>query len=457
MTEILHKKWFKPVFFALLFLLQFSLLFTAAFLRPAFSEAENAYIALVRDPAAGRNPDALFTPADVLRNCTSQGVPPLYPLLLRFAYTCCAPFAAPAILNLLFFAATWIILYFASRSLISDRWEAALTPFLCGFTAGAALAVRTCGPCMLTMLFTALMLFFLIALQRNPRGKLLHVGLFLTVLGGFLTLYEFLILAIVISAVYLCHCVIHRRYSDMATTFITIATAALTAVIFYPAAIEHIITHQASLTLPYTERLAFLYKALSDTLFGGLLTPILLLLGLLLTAAAFFHATLKKAEPTVTTPSIQRKDTEGIAATSTPPAQDPAEAAYRRRIARRTEKTRKLHVPLPGKATSLLFLIGCVVLLSFLLLPLSYRMSTSFYPFIGESIPSGGLMELSYLLQPLLIFLFTNFFYRCIPAIGGNHKAVLLITAGFFLALSMISFVICQIFSQPMTAWLLSA
>ena len=459
MAELLHKKWFRPTFFVLLVLLQFTLLFTATFLRPNLSDAEEAYIALVREPVAKMEPNVSYEnsgmPVSVLENCISWGVPPLYPLLLRFAYTRYASIATPGIVNLVLFVATWIVLFFASRSIIRDHWKAALVPVLYGFSAGAALTVRSYSPNMLAALFASLLLLLLTALQKKPRGKLLHAALFLTVLGGFLTFYEFLILAAAVGITYACYCVVHRRHSAMVTTVITIAAAILCGVILYPASIEHITANQAGFALPYTSRLAFLYTALSDRLFGGMLTLTLLLAGLLLAASAFFRAAPKKPTQPELALSSKQEHTKGIIGTPADQREDPADAAYRRRIERRTKKLQKWRfIPL-GEPTSLLFLLGSVVLITFLLLPLSHTVPLTRFPFAGERIQSAPPQELCNFLYPYLIFLFTNIFYRCIPAIGGNQKAVYLITPGFFLALFLISFVLCHVFSQPTASWLL--
>ena len=57
MANLLHQKWFKPALLALLVILQLALLFTTTFLRPPFTESEDAYLLLAQAPVAESTAD----------------------------------------------------------------------------------------------------------------------------------------------------------------------------------------------------------------------------------------------------------------------------------------------------------------------------------------------------------------------------------------------------------------
>ena len=459
MANLLHQKWFKPALLALLVVLQLALLFTTTFLRPPFTESEDAYLLLAQAPAAESTADGAqettHASSNVAANCAAWGVAPLYPLLLHAACRILPETIAPGAMNLLFFILTWIVLYAASRRLLQNRWDATLVPLIYGFTTATALTVRSCGPYMLAACFAAMLLLLLAAIQKKPRGKLLHVVLFFTVLGGFLTVYEFLLLVLSLCAVYGAYCGMRRCWSGLATTLVSAAAALLSAIVLYPACIEHFVANTALFALNYPARFHALYNSISDALFGGMFTPVLVIFALLLAAAAFFRAAAPKKAPSVPVSAAVHADakTEGPHAS----AGDPAEAAYQRRIARRTEEPRKKHRRRMGDTLSLFVMLALVILLYLLLLPLSHSVPITYSPHTYEQIQTVPQAELCWMIAPLLVFFSTSLLYRSIPAIGGNHRAAVLITAGFFLALAIISFVLCPIFAQSSAAWLFRA
>ncbi|MBS7315416.1 MAG: hypothetical protein KIG74_03285 [Clostridiaceae bacterium] len=460
MANLLHQKWFKPALLALLVILQLALLFTTTFLRPPFTESEDAYLLLAQAPAAESTADGAqettHASSNVAANCAAWGVAPLYPLLLHASCRILPETIAPGAMNLLFFILTWIVLYAAARRLLPDRWDAALVPLIYGFTAAAALTVRSCGPYMLAAFFAAMLLLLLAAIQKKPRGKLQHVVLFFTILGGFLTVYEFLLLVLGLCAVYGVYCGMRRCWSGLATTLVSAAAALLSAIVLYPACIEHFAANTALFALNYPARLHVLYDGISDALFGGMFTPVLVIFTLLLAAAAFFRAAAPKKVPAAPVSAAVHAGNE----TEVPhhaSAGDPAEAAYQRRIARRTEEPRKKHRKRMGDAISLYIMLALVILVYLLLLPLSHSIPITYSPHTYEQIQTVPQAELCWMVAPLLVFFSTSLLYRSIPAIGGNHRAAVLITAGFFFALAIISFVLCPIFAQSSAAWLFRA
>lgn len=461
MANLLHQKWFKPALLALLVILQLALLFTTTFLRPPYTESEDTYLLLSLSQASDENaadeaPERARAFSDVTANCAAWGVAPLYPLLLHAACRILPETIAPGAMNLLFFILTWIVLYAASRRLLQNRWDATLVPLIYGFTAATALTVRSCGPYMLAACFAAMLLLLLAAIQKKPRGKLLHVVLFFTVLGGFLTVYEFLLLVLSLCAVYGAYCGMRRCWSGLATTLVSAAAALLSAIVLYPACIEHFVANTALFALNYPARLHVLYDSISDALFGGMFTPVLVIFTLLLAAASFFRAAVPKKVPAAPVSAAVHAGTETEVPHHTS-AGDPAEAAYQRRIARRTEEPRKKHRKRMGDAISLYIMLAFVILVYLLLLPLSHSVPITYSPHTYEQIQTVPQAELCWMVAPLLVFFSTSLLYRAIPAIGGNHRAAVLITAGFFLALAIISFVLCPIFAQPSAAWLFRA
>lgn len=466
MTDLLHQKWFRPAFLALLICLQLGWLLTAALLRPDFSATENAYLLLATEPAAETEANSLEEtpdkPASVTDRCAAWGVPPLYPLLLHAAYTCLQntgihPAAVPGLLNLLFFLLAWPLLYFAARRLIRNPWEAALVPFLYGFSAGAALTVRTAGPCMLAALLCMAAVLLLSALQKKPHGKLLHLGFFGTLLAAFLTQYEFLIPALALAAAYAGYCVLRRRYSGMATTLVTAAAALLTGIVVYPACIEHFAVNHAPFTQRYGARLSTLFSSISEDLFGGLFVLVFILTALLILAVCFFQAAAPKAS-SLAAPSGEVPVAAGLSPADAvhADAEDPAKAAYRRHAARQSGRQRKRPSVTLSEETYFILILTVAALLCVFLLPLFHAA-----PLAGPALtatPSQAVVtQTSFrFLYPLFMLLFPCLLYRCIPLIGGNQKAALLITAGFFVALAILSFARSGFFAQPLAFHLLA-
>lgn len=459
MKDLFNRTWFRPALLGLFALLQLALLFTVALLRPDFDAAENAYLQLIAE--IENSTESSATSGNMLDICAGWGVPPLYPLLLQAASaalrgTGISIRAIPGLFNLFLFLLTWPALYFCTRQFIRNPWAAPIIPFLYGISAGAAFTVRTAGPYMLTTLLCVVAVQLLAFIQKKPHSKLLHAGLFLVILSGFLTLYAFAAFTLALVLPYAVYCIIRRRYSDMATTVVTSAAALLTGTILYPACIEQLAASSLPFTSGYAVRLSALFSRISTDLFGGLLIPVLVVLILLILAARFFRDAVPK--PAAELAPAASEPVPAAAATletSVPTGRDdPAEAAYLRRIARRT---RAISIgkrrPVLSEETCIFLMITATVLLSFLLFPTIHAIfpGSLLRENAGQVTPQ---LELSYLLYPLLILIFASLLYRCVPAIGGNRFAAVILTSGFFIALSIISFARSGLLTQNLTFFL---
>ncbi len=448
MTRLWQKKWFRALLIAALILLQFLFLLTLGRGYDHWTQEEVCYASAALMPYRPINPmSSLATPlqyepdVNVFDNAASWGIPPLYTLLLRHAYSVLQPqhndfYAVPVLLNLCAAVPLWIVLCLLARRLLPDGKSAWLFPLLIGFSLMAPLGIRMAAPHVLTALFAALTLFSLQRIYDKRRAVFSCLLLFLSVLCGFLTWYPFGVFAACCAAVTALCAMPRHRFSVAVTAPVLTAAGLLAGFLIFPAAIDHLTGERLPFSAGYLQRLKAFYEALSGTVFGGLLLWVAILSALAGLVLLYLHA-------------VRPKDLhapEEAPKTESPEEEDPAAAAYRRRAARRTKKMpaegdgRSTVLPFTLLALSLLAYALCAALLHYIPLSLHYD------PYYSPIQTAGAEPSLLYCIYPLVLLFFSAFSCRAIRRMGAKPGAAAWITAGIFLALAVISYARSDVF-----------
>ena len=440
MPRLWQKTWLRVLTVTILILLQLLFLFIMLRLDAAPRLEEISYYAaavMSRDSPGVLDEEAVlstFDPAlNTAENAALWGIPPLYPQLLRLAVRYLSgrnvnPLMIPRLLNLALFLPAWAALYFIAKRLTGDRMTAFLPPLVYGFSPAALLVLRTTGPYMLCTAAAAITVAALLRIALKARARLPYGVLCLASLAGFLALYAytaFLICAVAAAVIYV---LFRYRRSPAVTMPILAAAGVLIAVILYPASLDHLAAKAAPFASPWLNRLTDYYTALSGMLFGGHLSWALVfcaLAGLVmlyirLARPKTFHAPVKTEEDEA--PEVE---------------QDPAAAAYRRRIARRAELPADNRAPAGAAAAFLI--VGSTAVFYLLALTLVHYVPISpvygTEGWSGTSVPQAALL---YWLCPLLTLWISAWCLQFLRRIGCRPAAVVILTAGLCLAVTII-------------------
>lgn len=264
-----------------------------------------------------------FRFADVVRMQTYDVHPPFYYLLLHAACSLTPGFFSKwqgLVLNLLFFAGSWLLLAGLSRRLSGGKKEAVIgTCLLYGFNPAVISGI------MLVRMYTLLGFWVLLitwlhvkALEERKRGWKFYVPLMLTVYLGFLTHYYYAVYLFFLAAAMEFYLLLEKaeeksrgqKWKDCVGYGAAVIGAMLLAVISYPACLGHIFRgyrgteamgafFDAGNTVG---RLRFFAGLLNEYVFGSMLPLLVLVLVLLALTAWTFAKTGKGAQRKGTVP-----------------------------------------------------------------------------------------------------------------------------------------------------------
>lgn len=450
MTRLWDKTWFRVTVIALLLLLQLVFLFTTLRLDTGSIGSEGAawYGAALMQGQAGEVYDAAARPlsyepeVNVFENAAALGVPPLYPLILRLVYPLLSgrsvhPVMIPRLLNLALFVLTWAALYLASRRLTGDWRSALLPPLAYGFSPAAMLALRAVGPFMLCTLMGAVTLAALLRIAARPRAALAYILLYLASLGGFLSLYAYAAFPVAAALIFILCMVFRHRPSPAVTVPVLIAGGFLTAVVLFPAAFDHLASAAVPFETGYVSRLKIYYSMLSRLISGGLLTWVLIFCALAGAAVLLLRATRPKGFHAPAPEAAEPEDGDS----------DPAEAAYRRRVARRTDAPPPVRES--GDLIPAFLIAGLTAVLYVAGIAWIHYVPLSTLAAPAAAIPQQSLLLL---IAPVLIIWFASYCIGAIRRMGGKPGAAVLLTAGLCLALTVIAHVHAGLFQAA--GWL---
>ncbi|MCD7750703.1 MAG: glycosyltransferase family 39 protein [Lachnospiraceae bacterium] len=189
-----------------------------------------------------------FNYASVYYNQRGDVHPPLFYILL---HTVCSVFQGQFSiwyalgLNIVLLILTLILLYRMVSRYLGGEKIALLTIAVYGLSCGfmtTALFLRMYA--LLTFFVTACLYVHLrIADQQDEvRGKYNRFLLMITVLGGFLTHYYFVIYAILIAVVTVCRMAWRRRFKQMLQYVLTLVVSAGIGLLVWPFAIKHVLS-----------------------------------------------------------------------------------------------------------------------------------------------------------------------------------------------------------------------
>lgn len=343
--EWTKKRWFRPAFTGILFLLELLLLWFV--LRGAWPGEPGQYELLATVNVTGLS--------DLLANCEATGADPLYPLLLRLmlrllpehAGHLAAPLLQMGLLALLW----WLLLGLGRRLLRGDA--AILPPVLFCASMSCIRALSRPEPTLLLLVIgCALALFYHAHLQR-PVRTWSGIGLFLLYLAGILTDFGCFFVSLACVVPYAVTAGLRRRSSDAATAAVMLPAALLTALVLHPALVARIAALFARGRLAdgaWWAGVQTLFSGVSRRLFGGGLLIAAIGCVLLLLAVGVLDAMRPK----------ERTETHADA--------DPSHAAYQRRINRRKAVLPRRVTLTRAQVSSLLMLCACG--LALLIVPL---------------------------------------------------------------------------------------
>ncbi len=395
MTELFHRKWFKPAVCALYLLLQLGFLLLVLFRHTANLTQDTAF-------------QLLLAPGNVTDNCIAQQKAPLYPLLVGVfcKWGIAVPYAV-AIVNVALFAALCWILYRIALRYLKDVTLSVLPVALYGFSASAASAVSHAEPSLLCGVFAAVCFFISLRILEKRARLWDHLSICCTILLGFLTDYDFALFTLCLTAVCGVILLCQRAYSTATTLAVTAGGAILLALILFPACIEAIAGVYTAAPLPYAARLLGNITFLSARLFAGGIAFVAL--GLLVLLGICYFQPAKKPETASVVPAAPRPD--------------PAEAAYQRRILRRTREIHTFRITLTKRGV----FAGAVLAAGFL-----YTCALSA---LHKETVSAGL----FLLEPILYVLTISAAYSLLSRVIKKQPFALLTAAGIFLCLNGLS------------------
>lgn len=219
------------------------------------------------------------------------------PLFYFFLHTACSmvpghfSYLAGVGFNIIFFLCSTVVLFSISKELFANDICALLTSFLYAVSYGGLNTMVFVRMYMLLTLMTLLHIYvYLKFFEKDEvtiKGCLL---LMLTLLGGVLTQYYFLFIALWLGIWYTVRYVLKKQYKNLIKYLVTVFASAGISLLIWPSMISHLFLggrgQEAQSNLlsldGYVPALKEMFRILSNEMFTNLLPVILICLGILL-------------------------------------------------------------------------------------------------------------------------------------------------------------------------------
>lgn len=244
-------------------------------------------------------PSEVFRFGFVYENQKADVLGPLYFLLLHLACSFAPDGFSKWIVvaaHLLLFLLCGVLLWQMGRRLLKSDWAALLPVILWGFSAGAASSTLYFRVYPLLMLFLVLITFLAFRVAESPRVRWpLAAAVALTVAGGFLTHYYFVLYTLFLGLALGVFLLLRRRFADLGRSLLAVGAGAGLGVLIFPFSMDQAFTSYrgrgaweqiASGGPRWGETLAAYGAALRDQLFGG--TAVLVAVAVVLAAGGVF-------------------------------------------------------------------------------------------------------------------------------------------------------------------------
>lgn len=193
------------------------------------------------------NQDETFAYASVYSNQVSDVHPPSHYMLL---HTVCSLFPEHfskwfgLIINLFFFCLSVILLYKISGLIFGEgSYSSLIPPLLYGFSIGAVATLIYIRMYMMLTFWTLLFTFTIFRLMRESDAKYRRsrlIGVSLSIAGGFLTQYYFVIFVFFFSLGYMAWNIITRKWRRIWEFLIAAGAGAVCSILIFPACLRHI-------------------------------------------------------------------------------------------------------------------------------------------------------------------------------------------------------------------------
>lgn len=202
-------------------------------------------------------------------------------------------------LNIIFYIGIIITLFFLSKKLLKSDYFAIIVCTLYGFSIGAIGMVMFIRMYVMFTFWVVLQSLLFIKLLEKDSGtkgsrNKLYLYLFLVTFLGLFTQYYFLIFTFLISAVYFIYMLIKKKYPDLIKFSLSILFSLVTAVVLFPASIDHIFHNyrgteaiqNAKSSGGYLSKIYNYFKIIDNSLLAGFLAIfIIIVLGIIIVRA----------------------------------------------------------------------------------------------------------------------------------------------------------------------------
>lgn len=202
-------------------------------------------------------------------------------------------------LNIVFFILAWIILYKLAKLILKDKYLALAVPLTWGLSAGAISSV------VFIRMYVLMTVFVLLTTYLHARTIKTQVfrsrdllAILLTTFLGVMTHYYFVIFAFFISAGYFFYLLVQKKLKFLLSYVVTMSLSLVLSVLFYPAMLTHIfsgyrgteavssITNSTSSISLIFDNFSAYYTILNQAVFNGILSYLLIAVGVVLIVVA---------------------------------------------------------------------------------------------------------------------------------------------------------------------------